>query len=98
MDIAAGTVTVTQTGADPAASGTTRRGVSYTVAITEGLVFKLSCIATSKVYIPVSGTKVITFKNKTVTIDFGAGDCDNTFTVTLNGKTETFTAKNDSSN
>ena len=98
-DILGGTVTVTQSaGADSAASGTTRRGVSYTVTIQTAIVFDLTCVGTSKVYIPVSGVKVITFNDKTVTIDFGSGTCDNTFTVTYNGKTDTFSGDNSSSN
>lgn len=98
-DILGGTVTVTQTaGADAAASGTTRRGVEYSVQITEGLVFKFSCQGTSKVYIPVSGIKVITFKSKVVTVDFGSGTCDNTFTVTIDGKSDSFAADNSSEN
>ncbi len=95
-DIAGGAITVTQTsGADSAASGTNRHGKTYTVQITAGLVFKLTC--GNKAYIPVSGTKVITFDTKVVTIDFGSGDCDNTFTVTFNSTTRTESAKNDSS-
>ena len=98
-DIVGGTLTVTQTaGADFAVSGKTRRGVEYTVAITEGLVFKLSCIATSKIYLPVSGVKVITFKSKVVTIDYGSGECDNSFTVTFSGRTDSVTATNGSDN
>lgn len=98
-DIAAGTVTVTQTvGADAAANGTTRRGIVYNVQISNPLVFKLTCISTSKVYIPVSGTKLISFGNKTAIVDYGSGDCDNTFTVTLNGKTDTMSADNGSDN
>jgi len=96
-NISAGTITVTKTdGADNAASGTNRHGKSYTVQITAGVVFKLSC-GESKVYLPVSGTKVITFDSKVVTIDFGSGDCDNTFTVTFENKSRIITAKNDDS-
>ncbi len=95
-DIAHGTITVTQTaGSDNAASGTNRHGNGYTIQITQGLVFSLTC--GNKVYIPVSGIKVITFNNKTVTIDYGSGDCDNTFTVTFDKHTKTISAKNDSS-
>jgi hypothetical protein len=96
-DIIAAEVIVTQTaGAQYAAEGTTRRGVSYTVLITNPLIFKLSCVGTSKVYIPVQGTKVISFNNKTVTVDFGTGECDNTFTVTLDGRTDSMNADNGS--
>jgi hypothetical protein len=83
-----------------AASGTNRHGSEYTVSITTPLVYLGSCIKANKVFMPVSGVKVVTniTKSKTVTIDFGDGDCDNTFTVTVDGKTKQSRGKNDSSN
>ncbi len=97
-DIAGGKIIVTQTpGADSAAAGTNRHGTSYSVQITEALTFDIACSLSNKVYLPVSGTKVVTFDNKVVTIDFGSGTCDNTFTITFNAKTHTITAKNDDS-
>ena len=97
-DIVGGKIIVTQTaGADSAASGTNRHGRNYSVQITQELVFSIDCIISNKVYIPVSGVKVITFDNKVVTIDFGSGECDNTFTVTFDGRVRTESARNDDS-
>lgn len=92
-------VIISQTaGAATAASGTNRYGKSYSVKITTPLEYSTSCLLTNKVYIPVKGVKEITTDTKVYTVDFGAGTCDNTYTVTLNGKSKEFTAKNDSSN
>lgn len=92
-------VVISQTaGAAAAATGTNRYGKSYSVKITTPLEYSTSCLLTNKVYIPVKGVKEITTDTKMYTVDFGAGTCDNTYTVTLNGKSKEFTAKNDSSN
>lgn len=86
------------TGAANAASGTNRHGKSYSVQITTPLEFSRSCAISNKVFKPVKGVRVITFDtNKTVTIDYGSGTCDNSFTVSVNGHTRTVTCKNDSS-
>jgi hypothetical protein len=97
-DILQGTVTMTQTsGAGSAASGTNRHSISYSVQITNPIVYSASCVASDKVFFPISGTKVITIDtNKEITIDFGAGTCDQTYTLTFDGKSTTLTAKNDS--
>jgi hypothetical protein len=91
---------VSQTSAGtPAAAGTNRHGISYTVQITTPLEYDRSCAISNRVFKPVKGVKVITFDtNKVITIDFGDGTCDKTFTVTYDGKTKTFNGKNDSSN
>jgi hypothetical protein len=92
-------VIISQTaGAASAASGKNRYSRNYTVQITTPLEFSASCLLTSKVYIPVKGVLAITVDTKLYTVDYGTGTCDNTFTVTYNGKTREFTAKNDSSN
>ncbi len=92
-------VIISQTaGAASAASGKNRYGRNYTVQITTPLEFSASCLLTSKVYIPVKGVLAITVDSKLYTVDYGTGTCDNTFTVSYNGKTREFTAKNDSSN
>jgi hypothetical protein len=97
-DIVNGTVTMTQTtGQASAAAGTNRHGTTYTVQITTGLVYSETCAFTNKVYLPVSGTKIITIDiNKMITVDFGSGTCDNTFTIMYDGKSQTLNAKNDS--
>jgi len=99
-NVSAGTVTFTQTVGDPsAASGTDRYGKVYTVQITNPVVYSSTC-SSDKVYFPVSGTKIITIDTpaKSITIDFGSGTCDQTFSLMYDGKTETLTAKNDDSN
>ncbi len=85
-------------GATSAANGTNRHNKTYSVQITVPLEFSRACAISNKVFKPVKGVRVITFDtNKTVTIDFGTGTCDNTFTVSTAGHTKTVTAKNDSS-
>lgn len=85
-------------GADNAASGTNRHGKVYSVQITVPLEFSRSCAISNKVFKPVKGTLVITYDNtKKVTIDFGDGRCDNTFTITSGGNSRVVAAKNDSS-
>jgi len=92
-------VIISQTaGAPSAAEGTNRYGKKYSVQITTPLEYSAACVISNKVYKPVKGVKVVTVDSKVYTVDFGTGACDNTFTVTYNGKTRTFTGKNDSSN
>jgi hypothetical protein len=90
---------VSQTSAGvPAAMGKTRRDVAYSVAITTPLEYDRSCMISNRVFKPVKGVKVITYDtNKVVTIDFGDGSCDRTFTISADGRTRTFNVKNDSS-
>lgn len=70
------------------ASGTTRRGVSYSSLITEELVFARSCRFGRRGKLPISGVKVITTDNNVITIDYGDGECDRSFTVTYGDETE----------
>lgn len=79
------------------ATGTTREEVTYQMEITKALVYKRSCVA-SKVFVAVEGTKKFTSGDKTMTIDFGAGDCDNKVTVTVNGVSKEIEIKADGSN
>src|SRR5579859_1355757 len=71
------------------AFGTCRNG-TYIMHITKDLVHKVACRA-ERVFIPVSGTKVITVTNSSnetrqYTINYGDGACDNEITVTINNK------------
>ncbi|HLZ16688.1 MAG TPA: hypothetical protein VKQ08_06600 [Cyclobacteriaceae bacterium] len=75
------------------ASGTTRAMKDYTMDITAPIMYKAACLA-SKVYIPVSGKKLITAV-RAYTIDYGNGDCDNTVTITVDGKSATITVNAD---
>jgi hypothetical protein len=84
------------------ADGTNRHGNTYKVFITTPLVYLGSCARNSKVFIPISGEKVITHststgKTKSLTINYGDGICDNTYTATAGAVTKVLTAKNDSS-
>ncbi len=76
------------------ATGQGKNGNTYQMVITKDLVHKISCLA-DKVFIPVSGTKVITVTTSSATeqytVDYGDGTCDNNITVTLNGKIKTIT-------
>jgi len=75
------------------AAGTNRKGVTYQVEITKPLVYKRECAIGSRVFMAVEGTKVLTTDSKTITIDYGSGDCDKTVTVTINGVTRTIEVK-----
>lgn len=62
------------------ASGVTRGGRAYEVDILEPLVYKRSC------GMAVSGVKKYTIDGeKEITIDYGNGACDRSFTITVNG-------------
>lgn len=64
------------------ASGTTRNGRTYQVDLLEDLVYKRHC------GIAVSGVKKYTLDGeKEITVDYGDGECDRAFTVTMNGVT-----------
>jgi len=67
--------------------GVNRRGNSF-VSVADSVVYKGNC----EYRFPVAGTKTITINDKrTYLIDFGDGTCDNVYTVTVDGKTETRT-------
>jgi len=77
---------------------TNRRGRAYSVYHLSAYL-PGSCAKTSKVFIAIKGEKVITSitssgKTKSLTINYGNGACDNTYTVTsVHG--ETLTAINE---
>lgn len=70
------------------ASGTTRGGRSYEVTLLEDLVYKRHCgIATS-------GIKHYTIDGeKEISINYGEGTCDQSFSVTVNGVTRDISLK-----
>jgi hypothetical protein len=73
------------------ATGTDRRGQSFSYTVTKDVVVKNSCMTTRR-FRPVSGTvEIIPGDRAKRVIDYGNGDCDNTFTVTVNGRTYTIT-------
>ncbi|HET9486660.1 MAG TPA: hypothetical protein VFO54_04475, partial [Chryseosolibacter sp.] len=66
------------------ASGTTRGGRNYSVMLLDDLIYKRHC------GIAVSGVKKFTLDGeKEITIDYGDGTCDTTFTITINGVSRT---------
>jgi len=76
------------------ASGTNRSGKNYSTELITDITFKFGCNqGTKRILIPVSGTKVITVGDKTITIDFGDGTCDDKATVTVNGESKEITLK-----
>ena len=68
------------------ASGTTRGGRSYVVDVLEAIVYKRRCgIAAAGV------KKYVIDGEKEVTIDYGDGECDRKFSITVNGVTRDIT-------
>ena len=70
------------------ASGVTRKAKDYVMTITKALKFKRACAISSKVVIPVEGTKELVVDGKKITLDFGSGECDTKLTITVNGKSK----------
>ena len=70
------------------AAGTNRNGVSYTMEITEALIFKRECAISSRIFMPVAGVKLLTTENRQLTIDYGNGTCDKIVTITINGESK----------
>lgn len=73
--------TITLTGT---ASGSKRDGTTYNVEILEAITFKRGCLS-NRVFIPVSGSKLITSGADTALLDYGDGTCDNLATLSING-------------
>jgi len=73
------------------ASGTTKGGKNYATTIVTPLTYTAACVLDGA-FIPVSGEKTITVSNgnsSTVyAINYGAGSCDNSVTVSVNGGKE----------
>lgn len=70
------------------AAGTNRREMSYTMEITEALVYKRQCAVSNKIFMPVAGEKVLTTENRQMKINYGDGECDKKVEVTINGKSK----------
>jgi hypothetical protein len=86
VDLGAGTVTLTGS-----ASGTGRKGKSYTMSIEEDVIYKISCISEG-IYMAVDGNKLFTIDgSKQIAIEYGDGTCDKIVTVTINGVTKDVT-------
>ncbi len=68
--------------------GVHKNGKSYEMKITSSLIHSRACEINNKVFIPVKGIKTLTVDGKVITIDYGDGSCDNTLTITVNGKSK----------
>ncbi|MBL7858308.1 MAG: hypothetical protein JNM57_11520 [Cyclobacteriaceae bacterium] len=79
---------------DGNASGTTRRGKTYSMSITNQLVYRRACILTDGIYMAVQGKKVFSTDGKQITIDYGSGDCDRIVSISVNGVTRNVTVGN----
>ena len=80
-------------------SGINRHGKEFTVTLATTLIYFRSCSDASKSFVPANGIKHLTDikKNKVLTIDYGASDCDDLYTLTVDGVKTVLHAKNDSS-
>lgn len=65
--------------------GTDRIGRTYGLLVNLDVVRKASC-SLAGIFKPVSGQVSITHDDKSKVVDFGDGNCDNTVTITINGK------------
>jgi hypothetical protein len=78
------------------ASGKNRNEGLYEMEITKTLVYKRECtLGSNKVFMAVEGTKELTVNGKQITIDYGAGDCDKTVTITVDGQSKEVEVKGD---
>ena len=80
---------------EPAAAGVNRKGKTYVMNITKNLIFKRECEISNDVVIPVEGVKELLVDTKKITMDFGSGTCDNTVTITIDGKSKDVEIGND---
>jgi hypothetical protein len=80
---------------DGVASGTNRDGKQYLMTITKDLVYSRACQISNKVFIAVSGEKQFVSGDKSMTINYGDGACDNKVTITINGKSTEVEIKGD---
>jgi hypothetical protein len=74
--------------------GISTNGRKYNRTITVPIIADFNCRATGG-FLRISGTEEMTLttarKNRTRTVNYGTGDCDNEFTITVNGKSKTVT-------
>ncbi|MGK7396030.1 MAG: hypothetical protein ACNS62_15745 [Candidatus Cyclobacteriaceae bacterium M3_2C_046] len=72
-------------------AGVNKNGQAYQITITEPLIFLRACrVAPKRVFMPSSGQKLIQRNGyPDILVDYGQGECDKTFTVTMDGKVKT---------
>ena len=73
------------------ASGQTKTGTVYNSRISEELVFLRSCRRGWRARIPVSGINVITTDVRTITIEYGDGECNRRISTIADGISEDIT-------
>ncbi|MFM7194383.1 MAG: hypothetical protein ACKO3B_12035 [Bacteroidota bacterium] len=74
------------------ASGVNRNGKNYVVEVISDITFKFGCnTGTRRILLPISGSKVMKVAEKTITIDYGNGTCDDKATVTVDGTSKEIT-------
>ncbi|MBL6446997.1 hypothetical protein JMN32_11800 [Fulvivirga sp. 29W222] len=75
--------------------GVSTRGRGFTHTITEPIIMNFGCRANGG-FVRISGVKEMVIngidRNRTRTVDYGDGSCDNEFTVTINDRVYTVTA------
>ena len=76
------------------ANGVNRNGKEYSMEITQDILFKASC-RVIKIFMPVAGEKVLAIDGKTITVNYGDGECDRTATITINGESRSVTLERD---
>ncbi len=68
--------------------GKSRNGMGFTAATTAPLVINVSCALSQKSWLPLAGVLEVTPEAGTKrTVSYGSGNCDQTFSVTANGRT-----------
>jgi hypothetical protein len=71
-------------------SGTSRQANNFTATITDDLLFKTGCLGLTR-QIPVAGKLTITTSGSTANVNYGDGTCDKSYTVTVEGESESYT-------
>jgi hypothetical protein len=67
--------------------GKSRNGIGFTAATTAPLVVRISCALSQKSWLPQEGALEVTPEaGAKRTVNYGSGTCDQTFTVSVNGK------------
>ncbi|MFD2720977.1 hypothetical protein ACFST9_19810 [Hymenobacter monticola] len=70
-------------------AGTNRKGVAYTTTIQTPLIKRGDCFK----YFVQGAISISNTKGKTMVMDYGNGTCDNSATVSINGRTRTITLR-----
>jgi hypothetical protein len=83
------TATLREYSVTGSAAGTNRKGVSYTTTIQTPLIRSSSCFK----YYTSGIVSISNNRSRTMTLDYGNGACDNTATVSVNGRTRTITLR-----